>query len=73
MITLTKIDGSEITVNADEIEIVETFHDTTVAMKSGKKIIVKESADDIITKVVMYRRMCFSNLFKEPEFVEKVD
>jgi len=67
MITLTKIDNSLVTVNADEIEIVETFHDTTVSLKSGKKLIVQESADDIIAKVVFYRQLCFSNDFNIPD------
>ncbi|OGU10307.1 MAG: hypothetical protein A2X61_08530 [Ignavibacteria bacterium GWB2_35_12] len=67
MITLTKIDNSLVTVNADEIEIVETFHDTTVSLKSGKKLIVQESADDIIAKVIYYRQLCFSNYFDVPD------
>jgi flagellar protein FlbD len=67
MITLTKIDNSLVTVNADEIEIVETFHDTTVSLKSGKKLIVQETADDIIAKVIYYRQLCFSNYFSVPD------
>lgn len=63
MITLTKIDGNSITINADEIELVETFHDTTITLKSGKKIIVKEATSDIIDKVVSYRQLCFSGYF----------
>ncbi|MBI5324099.1 MAG: flagellar FlbD family protein [Ignavibacteriae bacterium] len=67
MITLTKIDNSPITVNADEIEIVETFHDTTVSLKSGKKLIVQESADDIIAKVIFYRQLCYSSYLNQPD------
>lgn len=55
MITLTKIDGRSIVVNADEIETVESFHDTTLSLKSGRKIIVSESPGTIIEKVVQYR------------------
>ena len=67
MITLTKIDGHQITVNADEIELVETFHDTTISMKSGKKIIVKETDEEIIEKVIHYRKECFSEYLKMPD------
>jgi flagellar protein FlbD len=67
MITLTKIDGSAVTVNSDEIEIVETQHDTTVSLKSGKKLIVKESADEIIAKVIYFRQLCFANYLDEPD------
>lgn len=55
MITLTKIDGRSIVVNADEIETVESFHDTTLSLKSGRKIIVSESPGIIIDRVVGYR------------------
>ncbi len=55
MITLTKIDGRSIVVNADEIESVESFHDTTLSLKSGRKIIVSDSPAAIIEKVVQYR------------------
>ncbi len=56
MITLTRIDGSKITVNADEIETVESSYDSTITLKSGKKIIVREDADLIVEKVISYRR-----------------
>ncbi len=62
MIVLTKIDGRPLAVNADEIETVETTHDSTVSLKSGKKIIVKENYQQIIEKVVAYRRECLSAL-----------
>lgn len=62
MIELTKIDGKKITINSDEIESVETHHDTTVSLKSGRKIIVSESSDEITKKVIKYKRACFSDL-----------
>ena len=58
MITVQKIDGSYITVNADEIETTETLHDTTIALKSGKRIIVKNSSREIIAAVIEYKRAC---------------
>ena len=71
MITLTKIDSLKITINADEIETVESHHDSTVTLKSGKKIIVKESAEEITQKVIEYRQKCFSNLFQYQESKRK--
>ncbi|MBM2815174.1 MAG: flagellar FlbD family protein [Ignavibacteria bacterium] len=58
MITLTKLDGNQITVNADEIETVECNHDTTLGLKSGKKIIVRELPSVITEKVIEYRQRC---------------
>ncbi len=60
MIILTKIDGNKITVNADEIETIETSHDSIISLKSGKKILVKENSHEIIALVVEYRRQCNS-------------
>jgi flagellar protein FlbD len=66
MITLSRIDGREIVINADEIEFVEGTHDTTVSLISGKKIIVKDSPREIIDKVIEYKQKCFSDLFHLP-------
>lgn len=60
MIELTKIDGSEITVNADEIETMEPHHDTTLTLRSGRKLLVRESAKQIKDKVIDYKRQIFS-------------
>jgi flagellar protein FlbD len=58
MIILTKIDGTKITINADEIEFVETSHDSTVTLKSGKRFIVKENAEEITNLVIDYKQKC---------------
>ncbi len=69
MIILKKINGLEIVVNADEIETVETGHDTVISLKSGKKIIVSSSSQEIIDKVITYRRDCQSATI--PKILEK--
>lgn len=56
MINLTRINGDPLTVNAEEIETVETFHDTTLTLRSGRKIVVREHSDEIIRKVIEYKR-----------------
>lgn len=58
MIELTRIDGRAITVNADEIETVETSFDSTITFVSGRKLVVKEQADIITQMVVDYKRRC---------------
>lgn len=61
MIELTKIDGTKILVNADEIESVESNYDTIVNLKSGKKIIVKDSQEQIKIKFIKYKQECNSH------------
>ena len=58
MIDVTKMNGMEITVNSDLIEIVEETPDTVITLTTGKKIIVKESRQMIKNLVKSYRREC---------------
>ena len=67
MIILTKIDGNTIVVNADEIETVETMHESVISLKTGKKIIVTESSDEIILRVIDYHKKCNNGNPELPE------
>ncbi len=58
MIKVTRLNGQEIVVNADLIEYLEASPDTIIALTNGKKIMVKESVDEVIEKVIEYRRKC---------------
>jgi flagellar protein FlbD len=56
MIQLTRINRVPIVVNADVIEHVEQTPDTVITLTNGQKLVVLESSDDIIRKVVDFRR-----------------
>ena len=56
MIILTQINGEQITVNADLIETVEKAHDTIITLTTSRRIRVREGIDEIIDKVVQYKR-----------------
>ncbi len=56
MIVLTKLNDIEIVVNCDYIEIMQETPDTTITLTTGRKIIVKEAVDDIIEKIITYRK-----------------
>ena len=55
MIDVTKLNGKEITVNAELIETVEETPDTVITLTTGKKIIVKESRQMIKNLVKLYK------------------
>lgn len=55
MITVTKINDRDIVVNCDLIELIESTPDTTLTMTTGKKIIVRDTVDELLDKVVMYK------------------
>jgi flagellar protein FlbD len=57
MIELTKLQNQRIVVNAELIEFIESTPDTMITTTSGKKLIVKESVEEVIEKVVRYRRL----------------
>jgi flagellar protein FlbD len=59
MITVTRINDKEITLNADLIEYAESTPDTIVTLSTGKKYIIKESIQEVIDKVLEYRRQIF--------------
>jgi len=56
MIRLTRINHIPLVLNADLIEHVETTPDTVIAMTNGQKFMVRESADEVIQKVIEFRR-----------------
>jgi len=55
MIKLTRFNHSELIVNADLIEFIEQTPDTVVTMVTGRKVLVLESAEEIVKRVVTYR------------------
>ena len=56
MIDVTKMNGGSITVNADLIETVEETPDTIITLTTGKKIIVKESRQEVKKLVKLYEK-----------------
>ncbi len=61
MIELTKMNGQKILVNCDLIELVEETPDTVVSFTTGRKIIVKESRQDVKNLVKSYRKDIFAH------------
>lgn len=56
MIKLHKLNGAEVVLNAELIETLETGPQTLILLATGNKLTVRESADEIVAKVVEYRR-----------------
>jgi flagellar protein FlbD len=59
MIRLTKINGQEIFVNNDLIEFIESTPDTIISLTTGKKLIIKETVDEVIDKVLEFKNRSF--------------
>jgi flagellar protein FlbD len=57
MIGLTKLNNQSFVVNADLIKFIESTPDTLLTLTTGERILVKESTDEVIRRVVQYGRM----------------
>lgn len=64
MIEVTRLNGTQILVNADLIELVEETPDTVITFTTGRKIIVKESRQQIKRLVKSYKREIMETGFK---------
>ena len=56
MIQLTRINQQRLVLNSDLIEQIESTPDTVITMTSGQKLVVVESAEIVIERVVAFRR-----------------
>jgi len=60
MIEVTKLNGLKTLVNPELIETVESNPDTTISFTTGRKIIVKESRQEVNNLVKSYRKELFA-------------
>ena len=56
MIDVTRMNGSVVSINNDLIETVEETPDTVITLTTGKKIIVKESRQEVKNLVKCYKK-----------------
>jgi len=56
MIKLTRLQNQIVVVNPDHICEAEATPDTTLRLANGERMIVRESLDELIEKVVEYRK-----------------
>ena len=61
MIKVTKMNGRKVLVNPDLIELVEETPDTVVLFTTGRKIIIKESRQEVKNLVKSYRKDIFAD------------
>lgn len=67
MIRLTRLNNKPFVLNSDLIKFIENAPDTVLTLVSGEKIIVLESSQEIISRVIEYRRQLSRPLAAESE------
>ncbi|MBW4828688.1 MAG: flagellar FlbD family protein [Clostridiaceae bacterium] len=55
MIKVKRLNEKEFVVNSDLIEFIEETPDTVITLTTGRKVVVKESIDEIIEKVIDFK------------------
>ena len=71
MIQLTRLNHVPLVLNSDLIEHVEMTPDTVIMLTTGQIIRVRESAEEVVARVVEFRRSVFRNLFRCPALPER--
>lgn len=56
MIKVTRLNGKEFVVNAEQIQFLESTPDTVITLVNKEKVVVKEAVEDVIKRVVDYNR-----------------
>lgn len=56
MISITRLNGSQFVLNCELIETVEATPDSIISTINGKKYVVSESVEEIVEKVIQYKR-----------------
>ncbi len=62
MIRLTRLNNQQIAVNSDLIKSVESKPDTVITLVTGEKMLVHESVEDVICRVIEFRRAIISGI-----------
>jgi flagellar protein FlbD len=55
VIRLTRLNGSEMFLNADLVATVESHHDTVITLVDGKTVVVQEAAEVVVQRITSYR------------------
>jgi flagellar protein FlbD len=56
MIPVTRLDGSVMVVNDDQIAWIETRPDTVISMMNGEKLLVREALETLVERAREFRR-----------------
>ena len=56
MIRLTRLNNRPLVVNSELIKFIENAPDTVITLVTGEKIVVLETAEEVMSRIVEYRR-----------------
>jgi flagellar protein FlbD len=56
VIKLTRYNGQQFVLNADQIEMLESTPDTVIRLLNGKSVLVRESVEEVVGLAIEYQR-----------------
>lgn len=62
MIHLTRLNHIPVVLNSDLIDLIETTPDTVISLTTGQKLVVLEPADEVVRRVVEFRRAIYHSV-----------
>lgn len=62
MIEVTRLNGSTLMVNSDLIKTAEASPDTMLTLITGEKLIVRETCQEVIERIMAYRARLLSDV-----------
>ncbi len=63
MVLVHRLDGTPFYLNAELMETVEATPDTVIVLVNGHRYIVSESTEEVISRVLSYRRFICSKVY----------
>jgi flagellar protein FlbD len=62
MIQLTRLNGLPLVINSDLIKLIENTPDTVISLVNGEKIVVHETVEQVLDRIVQFRRRVLDGL-----------
>jgi len=62
VIQLTRLNNKPLFVNSDLIKFVEQSPDTLITLISGEKLVVRETLEEICSRIIVFRRAVLQGL-----------
>jgi flagellar protein FlbD len=56
VILVTRLNGTQYYINPDLIESIQKTPDTVITLINGKKVVVNETVDEVITRIITFKR-----------------
>ncbi|HUB82529.1 MAG TPA: flagellar FlbD family protein [Bryobacteraceae bacterium] len=70
MIRLTRLNHVPMVLNSDLIEHIDVTPDTVITLTTGQILRVRETAEEVVERIVEFRRRIFAGPSETPPFVE---